>query len=95
MSLRNPLKDQVAVVGVGSTGFSRSSDASGLDLLTHAAVAAIRDAGFSAADIDGVVVANEPGGVRTRPSSSVSNRSKSPWSQSRNRQNPCAFRRAR
>ena len=63
MSLRNPLKDQVAVVGVGSTGFSRSSDASALDLLTHAAVAAIRDAGFSAADIDGVVVANEPGGV--------------------------------
>lgn len=63
MSTRNPLKDEIAIAGVGSTGFSRSSEASGLELLARASVAAIRDAGLSAADIDGVVVPGEPGGV--------------------------------
>ncbi|GMU78543.1 MAG: hypothetical protein AMXMBFR46_13380 [Acidimicrobiia bacterium] len=59
---RNPVKDQVAVVGVGSTGFSRSSDRTALANACDAAVAAVRDAGLSAADIDGVVVPGEPGG---------------------------------
>jgi acetyl-CoA acetyltransferase len=61
MSTRNPIKDQVAVVGVGSTGFSRSSDRSALSLACEAAVAAIRDAGLTARDIDGIVVPGEPG----------------------------------
>ncbi len=63
MSTRNPLKDQIAIAGIGSTGFSRSSDVSGLELLVRASVEAIRDAGLTAADIDGVVVPGEPGGV--------------------------------
>jgi acetyl-CoA acetyltransferase len=58
---RNPIKDQVAIVGVGTTGFSRTSDRSSLALALEAATAAIRDAGLSAADIDGVVQINEPG----------------------------------
>jgi acetyl-CoA acetyltransferase len=49
------IKDQVAIVGIGSTGFSRDSGArSELSLATEAAVAAIHDAGLTAADIDGV-----------------------------------------
>ena len=42
---RNPIKDQVAIVGVGSTGFSRASDRTSLSLALEAATAAIRDAG--------------------------------------------------
>ena len=56
---RNPVKDQIAIVGVGSTGFSRSSSRSNASLAFEAAVAAIRDAGLGPADIDGVV--NSPG----------------------------------
>jgi len=59
---RNPVKDQVAVVGVGSTGFSRSSDRTALANACDAAIAAIRDAGLTAADIDGIVMPGEPGG---------------------------------
>lgn len=62
MSTRNALKDQVAVVGIGSTGFSRASDKTSLTLALEAATAAIRDAGLTAADIDGVVSTGEPGG---------------------------------
>ena len=62
MSTRNPIKDQVAVVGVGSTGFSRASDRTSLSLALEACTAAIRDAGLTAADIDGVVATAEPGG---------------------------------
>lgn len=61
MSARNPLKDRVAVVGVGCTGFSRSSDRTALSLACEAATVAIRDAGLGAADIDGIVVPGEPG----------------------------------
>ena len=59
---RNPVKDQVAVVGVGSTGFSRASDRTALANACDAAIAAIRDAGLTAADIDGIVMPGEPGG---------------------------------
>jgi acetyl-CoA acetyltransferase len=62
MSTRNPIKDQVAVVGVGSTGFSRASDRTSLSLALEACTAAIRDAGLTGADIDGVVATAEPGG---------------------------------
>jgi acetyl-CoA acetyltransferase len=58
---RNPIKDKVVIVGVASTGFSRdgfSNDhgAQSRDsLAATAAVNAIRDAGLTAKDIDGVV----------------------------------------
>jgi acetyl-CoA acetyltransferase len=52
---RNPVKDQVAIVGVGSTGFSRSAgERSPLSLAAEAATKAIRDAGLTASDIDGI-----------------------------------------
>jgi acetyl-CoA acetyltransferase len=62
MSTRNALKDHVAVVGIGSTGFSRSSDKTALTLALEASTAAIRDAGLTAADVDGVIATGEPGG---------------------------------
>ena len=61
MTARNPVKDQVAIVGVGSTGFTRTSDRSALALGLDAATQAIRDAGLRAADVDGVVAVAEPG----------------------------------
>lgn len=54
------MKDQIAIVGVGSTGFSRG-DRSPLSLALEASTAAIRDAGLTAADIDGVVATAEAG----------------------------------
>jgi acetyl-CoA acetyltransferase len=58
---RNPVKDRVAIVGVGSTGFTRASESSALALGLDAATRAIRDAGLRAADVDGVVAVAEPG----------------------------------
>ncbi len=58
---RNPIKDQIAFVGVGTTGFSRTSDRTSLALALDASTRAIRDAGLTAADIDGVVATAEPG----------------------------------
>ena len=58
---RYPIKDQVAIVGVGSTGFSRSGGRSSLSLALEAATTAITDAGLTAGDIDGVVATGEPG----------------------------------
>lgn len=58
---RNPVQDQVAIVGVGSTGFSRTNDRTTLALALEASTQAIRDAGLEAGDIDGVVATNEPG----------------------------------
>jgi acetyl-CoA acetyltransferase len=53
---RNPAKDQVAISGVGLSPYARDRGAATeLALLLEAAVAAIRDAGLTAADIDGVV----------------------------------------
>ena len=53
---RNPIKDQIAFVGVGSTGFTRDANArSRLDLALEAAVKAIEDSGLTKTDIDGVV----------------------------------------
>jgi acetyl-CoA acetyltransferase len=57
---RNPIKDQVAIVGVGSTGFDRHGTRTSASLAAEAATAAIRDAGLSAADIDGIVSTGEP-----------------------------------
>lgn len=58
---RNPVKDQVAIVGIGSTGFTRTNERSALALGLDAATRAIRDAGLCAADVDGVVAVAEPG----------------------------------
>ena len=58
---RNPVKDQVAIVGVGSTGFDRHGTRTSAALATEAATAAILDAGLTARDIDGVVSTGEPG----------------------------------
>jgi acetyl-CoA acetyltransferase len=58
---RNPIKDQIAIVGVGTTGFTRTSDSSSLKLALEASTSAIRDAGLAAADINGLVSVGEPG----------------------------------
>ena len=58
---RNPIKDQVAIVGVGSTGFDRHGNRTSASLATEAATTAILDAGLTARDIDGVVSTGEPG----------------------------------
>ena len=60
---RNPIRDQGAIVGIGSTGFSRDAGGrSSKALACEASIRAIRDAGFEASDIDGIVGAAEPGG---------------------------------
>jgi len=56
-----PIKDRVAIVGVGSTGFARDAGGrSELSLAASASIAAISDAGLSAADIDGVCGTSVP-----------------------------------
>jgi acetyl-CoA acetyltransferase len=51
---RNPLKDKIAVVGVGSTAYGRDLARSELSLGLEAAVKAIADAGIDRQDIDGI-----------------------------------------
>lgn len=52
---RNPIKDQVAIVGVGATPFGRDLGAvTPMSLAVDACCAAIRDAGLTASDIDGM-----------------------------------------
>ena len=48
-------RDRCAIVGIGSTDFSRQSGRSDLTLAAQAALAAIEDAGMAPADIDGIV----------------------------------------
>ena len=52
--VRNPLKNQLAVVGLGSTAYGRDLGRSHLSLGLEAAVSAIRDAGLGKQDIDGI-----------------------------------------
>jgi len=59
--VRSPAKDQVAFVGVGTTGFTRHGSRSALELGLEASTKAILDAGLTADDIDGVVAVGEPG----------------------------------
>ena len=61
MTTRAPMKDQVAVVGLGSTGFIRDGDKSPLAMALAAATEAITDAGLTVADIDGIVATSESG----------------------------------
>ena len=51
---RNPLRGQVAVVGVGSTPYLRDTRKTYLGLGLEAAVAAIKDAGIDKSEIDGI-----------------------------------------
>ncbi|MDE8653562.1 thiolase family protein [Novosphingobium album (ex Liu et al. 2023)] len=51
---RNPLKDQVAVVGVGSTAYGRDQQRSLLSLGVEAALKAMADAGIDRRGIDGI-----------------------------------------
>src|SRR5262245_42330630 len=51
---RFPARDQVAIVGVGTTPFSRDSGRSELSLVVEACQNAIRDAGLTRDDIDGL-----------------------------------------
>jgi acetyl-CoA acetyltransferase len=51
---RNPLRDKVVIVGVGSTPYSRDLQRTHLSLGLEAAVNAIRDAGIDRQDIDGI-----------------------------------------
>jgi acetyl-CoA acetyltransferase len=48
-------RDRCAIVGIGSTDFSRHSGRSDLTLATEASLAAIDDAGLVPGDIDGIV----------------------------------------
>jgi acetyl-CoA acetyltransferase len=48
-------RDRCAIVGIGSTEFSRDSSRSVLTLATEAALAAIADAGLDVTDVDGIV----------------------------------------
>ena len=62
---RYPIKDQIAIVGLGSTAFSRDAGGrSPASLACEAAIQAIHDAGMTKADIDGVVGVLEPGAPR-------------------------------
>jgi acetyl-CoA acetyltransferase len=51
---RNPLKDKVAVVGVGSSPYGRDLQRTELSLGLEAAVKAIEDAGIDKQDVDGL-----------------------------------------
>ena len=50
----HPLRDQVAIAGIGYTEFSKDSGVSTMTLACRAILAAIADAGVSADDIDGI-----------------------------------------
>ncbi|MBW2267839.1 MAG: thiolase family protein [Deltaproteobacteria bacterium] len=64
MISRNPIRDEIAIIGVGSTGFSRDAgERSSKSLACEASIAAIQDAGLEKGDIDGIVGPMEPGGA--------------------------------
>src|SRR5271165_1055070 len=54
MTRRYPARDQVAIVGIGTTPFSRDSGRSELSLVVEACQNAIKDAGLRRDDIDGL-----------------------------------------
>lgn len=53
--LRNPLRDQIAIVGVADVGYTRDAGMSEIGLATEAAKLAIMDAGLTKNDIDGII----------------------------------------
>jgi acetyl-CoA acetyltransferase len=52
--VRYPIKDQIAISGVGTTSYSRDNRQSLGGMVLEACVNAVRDAGLTAADIDGI-----------------------------------------
>jgi acetyl-CoA acetyltransferase len=54
----SPIKDSVAIVGVGTTAYSRESGRTSASLVIEACIAAIRDAGLAKEDIDGLCGSN-------------------------------------
>ena len=55
VSARNPMKDQVAIASATTTGFSaKNTERSQGSYAVEACVAALRDAGLTAADVDGL-----------------------------------------
>ena len=57
----NRMKNEIAIIGIGSTGYSRSGGRTAKSLAAEAAVLAIRDAGVKREDIGAVVSAPGPG----------------------------------
>lgn len=57
------LKEKVAITGVGETAYARGSARSVIQLQMEASLAAIRDAGLTPKDIDGII----PGGITGAP----------------------------
>lgn len=55
MTARNPMKDKLAIVGIGATKYSRDAKRTPLDLGLEAARRAILDAGIDKREIDGIV----------------------------------------
>jgi acetyl-CoA acetyltransferase len=55
MASRNPIKDQVAIVGIGSTEYSRNSGRTPLGMGLEAAKKAIQDAGIDKQEINGII----------------------------------------
>ena len=48
-------RDKCAIAGIGATDFSRDSGRTELSLATEASLAALADAGLTAADVDGII----------------------------------------
>lgn len=68
----NNIKNQIAIVGVGSTGYTRGGAVrTARSLAAEAAVKAIRDAGIEAKDIGGVVSSAGVGNVMLVPPAAV------------------------
>ena len=57
--MRNPAKDKVAIVGLGSTPHLRESGTTARTLALRASRDAVRDAGLTARDIDGIAGSTE------------------------------------
>ena len=72
MARRNPIRDEIAIVGLGSTEFSRDAGGrSAASLAAEACINAIQDAGIDKSEIDGIVGALEPGAPRPNQMSSI------------------------
>jgi acetyl-CoA acetyltransferase len=65
--MANTVCDKSAIVGIGSTEFSKNSGRSELSLAAEACHAALEDAGLKSTDVDGLVTftmdTNEEGDV--------------------------------
>ena len=61
VSSRNPAKDQVAIASAATTGFTATNTSrSQLSYAAEACVAALRAAGLTAADVDGIIGSSNP-----------------------------------